>query len=269
VDLEGFRRIIRRYYRINGRKLPWRETQDSYRILVSEIMLQQTQVERVLKKYPPFIESFPDFETLAAAPLSRILSIWQGMGYNRRALQLKRCAERVVETHGGKLPESPEALRRLPGVGKATAGSITAFAFERPAVFIETNIRRVFLHFFFPGRDGVSDAEILPLVERALDRRDPRSWYYALMDYGVMLKKEYGNANVRSRHYKKQPAFEGSNRQIRGEILKLLVAEPRLPEAEILKRVGGNSGRARTALACLAREGLVAFRRGTFSLPGR
>jgi A/G-specific adenine glycosylase len=231
-------------------------------------MLQQTQVERVLKKYPPFIEAFPGFDALAAAPLSRVLAIWQGMGYNRRAFQLKRCAEEIVREHGGRLPETPEVLRGLPGVGKATAGSVAAFAFDKPAVFIETNIRRVFLHFFFPGRESVSDAEILPLVERTLDRGDPRNWYYALMDYGVMLKKTRGNANVRSRHYKKQPAFEGSSRQIRGEVLKLLVAEPRLPEAEIAKRLDRDPGRTREALEGLAREGLVEAFEGEYSLPG-
>jgi A/G-specific adenine glycosylase len=268
TDIDGFRRTILGYYRDQGRILPWRETRDPYRVLVSEIMLQQTQVERVLKKFPPFIEAFPSFDTLAAAPLSRILAIWQGMGYNRRASQLKRCAEEVVRKHGGRLPETPEALRGLPGVGKATAGSVAAFAFDKPAVFIETNIRRVFLHFFFPGREGVSDSGILPLVERTLDRRDPRRWYYALMDYGVMLKKTRGNINVRSRHYRKQPAFEGSNRQIRGEILKLLVAELRLPEAEIAKRLERDPGRTRDALEGLAREGLIAAAKGEYSIPG-
>jgi A/G-specific adenine glycosylase len=257
MDIESFRRTIRRYYREHGRKLPWRETNDPYRILVSEIMLQQTQVERVLGKYPGFIEAFPDFGALTAAPLSAVLTLWRGMGYNRRALQLKKCAFEVVRRHGGRLPESFEALRELPGVGKATAGSIMAFAFNKPAVFIETNVRRVFLHFFFQGREGVSDAEILPLVESALDRRDPRGWYNALMDYGVMLKREHGNMNVRSRHYKKQPPFAGSDRQIRGEVLRLLVAEPRLSEAEILRRVGRDPGRTRTALERLVDDGFI------------
>ena len=220
IDIAAFRRTILGYYRAHGRKLPWRETSDPYRIFVSEIMLQQTQVERVLKKYPPFIEAFPDFQALAAAPLSRILALWQGLGYNRRAVQLKRCAVQVVEAHGGRLPDSPDALYALPGVGKATAGAVAAFAFNRPVAFVETNIRRVFLHFFFPWRSGVADAEILPIAERALERRDPRTWHYALMDYGVMLKKSLGNANVRSSHYKKQPPFEGSSRQIRGMVLK-------------------------------------------------
>jgi A/G-specific adenine glycosylase len=269
TDIAGFRKTIYRHYRGHGRTLPWRETNDPYRILVSEIMLQQTQVERVLGKYPPFIEAFPDFKALAAAPLYAVLSLWRGMGYNRRALQLKKCAFEVVERHTGRLPDTFEALLKLPGVGKATAGSIMAFAFNRPAVFIETNIRRVFLHFFFPGRDGVSDAEILPLVERTLDRRDPRVWYYALMDYGVMLKKKHGNMNVRSRHYKKQPAFKGSRRQIRGEVLRLLVAEPRLSEAEIVRRVGRDPKRARTALASLAGDGLIVVKGSKYSLPER
>jgi A/G-specific adenine glycosylase len=269
MDIEGFRKTIRRHYREHGRKLPWRETNDPYRILVSEIMLQQTQVERVSGKYRAFIEAFPDFQALAAAPLSAVLTLWRGMGYNRRALQLKRCAVEVVERHGGRLPETLEDLRGLPGVGKATAGSIAAFAFNKPSVFIETNIRRVFLHFFFPGREGVSDDEILPLAERALDRRDPRAWYHALMDYGVMLKKVHGNMNVRSRHYKKQPPFEGSNRQIRGEVLKLLVAEPRLSKDEIVRRVGRDPGRTRIALERLAGEGLISGKGEEYWIPER
>jgi A/G-specific adenine glycosylase len=189
------------------------------------------------------------------------------MGYNRRALQLKRCAEEVVRRHGGRLPETLEALIGLPGVGKATAGAILAFAFDRPVAFVETNIRRVFLHFFFPGREGVPDSEILPLAERALDRRDPRGWHYALMDYGVMLKREHGNMNVRSSHYRKQPAFEGSSRQTRGEVLRLLVAEPRLTEYEIVRRLGRDPARTRTALADLAAEGLIVKRGDLYSLP--
>ena len=257
ADFERFRDIVRRYYGEHGRELPWREQSDPYRVFVSEIMLQQTQVERVLKKYPPFIEAFPGFGPLALAPLPRVLALWQGMGYNRRAIHLKRGAEQIVSKHGGRLPDSVEVLSTLPGVGKATAGAMAAFAYNRPSVFIETNIRRVFLHFFFPATAGVPDGALLPLVERALDRSNPRIWYYALMDYGVMLKRERGNANTRSRHYKKQPPFEGSDRQVRGAILRLLVNEPGLSEGELLKRAGRDPGKTRANLARLVKEGFV------------
>ncbi|MDD2473486.1 MAG: A/G-specific adenine glycosylase, partial [Methanoculleus sp.] len=160
-----FQDLILSHYRAHGRDLPWRQTTDPYRILVSEIMLQQTQVERVAVKYPEFIEQFPNFESLARAPKSEVLRVWQGMGYNRRAIALQKAAERVVEENGGRLPADVEALAALPGIGKATASAIVAYAFNMPVVYIETNIRRIFIHFFFQGREGVRDDAILPLVE--------------------------------------------------------------------------------------------------------
>ncbi|MFA5354028.1 MAG: hypothetical protein WC291_07350, partial [Thermodesulfovibrionales bacterium] len=213
-----FQSIIKGHYRKQGRKMPWRETDDPYRIVVSEVMLQQTQVERVMGKYAEFIALFPDFPSLAAAPLQEVLAAWQGMGYNRRAISLQRLAVRVMEEHGGILPASPELLAKLPGIGKATASSIAAFAFNSPTVFIETNIRRVFIHFFFHDRDDVKDTEIYPLVELTLDRQDPRQWYYGLMDYGSLFRKTRHNPNRKSAHYSKQSRFEGSRRQLRGRV---------------------------------------------------
>jgi A/G-specific adenine glycosylase len=203
--------------------MPWRETKDPYRILVSEIMLQQTQVVRVEEKYPKFIRAFPDFKALNRAPLAKVYGVWQGMGYNRRALALKKIAHIVVNDYKGTLPKTHEDLCALPGIGKATASSIMAFAFNRPAVFIETNIRTVFIHFFFKKRKQVADEEILLLVEQCLYRKNPRVWYWALMDYGTMLKKSGEDKNIRSKHYKKQGRFEGSRRQKRGKILKILL----------------------------------------------
>jgi len=165
--------------------MPWRETSDPYRILVSEIMLQQTQVQRVETKYKEFIAAFPAFPSLARAPLREVLRVWQGMGYNRRAIALRKIAQRVVAEYDGGLPDSVATLRTFPGIGAATAGAIVAFAFNKPTVFLETNSRRVFLHVFFAGRQRVKDSDILPLVETTLDREKPRQWYYALMDYGA------------------------------------------------------------------------------------
>jgi adenine-specific DNA glycosylase len=153
-----FRRTIYRHYRACGRTLAWRETRDPYRILVSEFMLQQTQVERVEDKYPQFLGAFPGFAALAGANLKDVLACWQGLGYNRRAKSLLETARAVVELHGGELPSSREELLALPGVGEATAGALMAFAFNRPVVFVETNIRRVCLYFFFPGKREVRDA---------------------------------------------------------------------------------------------------------------
>jgi len=144
-----FQNKIRLFFNKNYRIFPWRETSKSYNILVSEIMLQQTQTFRVMGKYEAFIDAFPDFAALAGAQLNTVLSLWQGLGYNRRALSLKKTAEIVVSNFHGTLPDSYEELISLPGIGKATAGSILAFAFNKPIPFIETNIRRVYIHFFF------------------------------------------------------------------------------------------------------------------------
>ena len=231
-----FRRRVcwhgRRHYRV----LPWRETRDPYAILVSEVMLQQTQVTRVLDYYARFLARFPDPATLAAAPLAAILERWRGLGYNRRALALQRAAGAVVSEHGGLLPADRDALLRLPGVGPATAGAVLAFSFAQPAVFIETNIRRLFLHQFFPAADTVPDAALLPLVARTLDRRQPRRWYYALMDWGAALGRRPGNPNRRSAHYSRQTPFAGSRRELRGRVLRLLTERRCLPFAELQER---------------------------------
>jgi A/G-specific adenine glycosylase len=223
--VKKFQHKILEYYRLYGRQMPWRETHDPYRVLVSEIMLQQTQVTRVEKKYEQFLAAFPDFSTLAEAPLSKVYAVWQGLGYNRRALSLKKAARVVVTDHAGVLPRSGEALEALPGIGKATASSIMAFAFDLPVVFVETNIRTVFIHCFFKKKKLVSDDEIFPLVERCLYRKAPRIWYWALMDYGAMLKKSGEDKNEKSRHYVKQGRFEGSRRQLRGIVLRSLLSK--------------------------------------------
>jgi A/G-specific adenine glycosylase len=212
ATVRAFRKLIYDFYREHGRAFPWRATHNPYHILVSEIMLQQTQTERVTDKYESFVNSFPDFSCLARTPLREILGAWQGLGYNRRAIALKEIAQRVIRDFQGNLPPSLEGLMSLPGIGRATAAAISTFAFNKPAVFLETNIRRVFIHHFFRNEDKVNDNEILPLVKQTLDTSNPRRWYHALMDYGVMLKKRHQNPNRKSAHYHKQGPFEGSNR---------------------------------------------------------
>jgi A/G-specific adenine glycosylase len=223
-------------------------------------MLQQTQVGRVLEKYKAFLRTFPDFSSLARAPLGGILKAWQGMGYNRRALSLKLAAEMVTKEFGGRLPPSEDHLFRLPGIGRYSASAILAFAFNKPTIFIETNIRRVFIHHFFRGRNDVKDSEIFPLVEETLDSIQPREWYYALMDYGVMLKKEFANPNRRSAHYKKQTPFQGSNRQMRGAILRLLSEKPDIPENRIYRTLGAGRERIQENLSALQKEGFITRR---------
>jgi len=255
--IQRFRQRIYAHYRRNKRVLPWRKTHNPYKILLSELMLQQTQVKRVIGKYREFLRRFPTLESLARAPLHAILEQWQGLGYNRRALALKRLAAIVVERYGGRIPPAIEALKALPGVGAATAAAVCAFAFDKPVVFIETNIRSVFLHFFFQGRAGVKDSEILPLIAQTLDTKRPREWYYALMDYGAMLKEQHANPSRRSAHYATQSPFEGSVRQVRGMILRALVKKPGISEVALAKGINRDEAMVGKTLRQLRAEGFI------------
>jgi len=237
--------------------LPWRKTHNPYKILLSELMLQQTQVKRVIEKYREFLRRFPAIGSIARAPLRAILEQWQGLGYNRRALALKRLAAICVDRYGGRIPPAIEALKALPGVGAATAGAVRAFAFDKPVVFIETNIRSVFIHFFFRDRGNVKDSEILPLIAQTLDAKRPRHWYYALMDYGAMLKERHTNPSRRSAQYARQSPFEGSVRQVRGMILRALVAHPGISEAALVKEINRDGDMLRKALRQLLTEGFI------------
>jgi A/G-specific adenine glycosylase len=256
-QLRAFKRKVCHYYALHGRDLPWRKRVTPYRVLVSEIMLQQTQVERVIEKYGEFLAAFPDFLALASAPTAKLLRLWSGMGYNRRALALKKLAQAVVAEHKGRLPSDPEQLVALPGIGPYTAGAIAAFAFNKPVVFMDTNIRRVYIHEFFQDRKNIRDDELLPLVRQTVDAKDARTWYNALMDYGTMLKREHGNPNQRSAHYTRQSPFENSNRQVRGRIVKALVEGKPLTAERIAQAIGMDAERVRTSLADLEKEGFI------------
>lgn len=261
-----FRVIIDNFYKTHGRRFPWRRTRNPYHIFISEMMLQQTQVERVREKYPQFIRTFPDVAALAGSSLGKVLETWQGLGYNRRALFLHRTAQRLMEQHRGKFPQDYEALLELPGIGQSTAGAICAFAYNIPHVFIETNIRRVFLHFFFPGKKNVRDTEIIGLIEKTLDKKNPRRWYWALMDYGTYLKKTSANPNRRSAHYGRQSPFKGSNRQVRGAILKVLTQEPAGLEKKLIAQLPFDSEKIIENLKILAKEGFLKKKRGRLSI---
>ena len=206
------------------RDLPWRNIEDPYAVLVSEVMLQQTQVKRVLSYWPRFMALFPTIDALAAADTSDVLAQWQGLGYNRRALSLKRCADICSAERGGRLPETVDELVALPGIGPATAAGVVAFSFDRPALYLETNVRTVFLHELFPGEEGVTDARISPLVRLACPDTGVRAWYYALLDYGAHLKATLPNPSRRSAHHTRQSAFEGSRRQKRAELVRIVLA---------------------------------------------
>ncbi len=227
--------VVRSHYAMHRRShLPWRQTKDPYKILVSEVMLQQTQVARVCPKYKLFIKKFPTAEALAHAPLSEVLLVWSGLGYNRRAKMLQSAARVITQEHGGIFPKRAVDLEALPGIGHYTARAVAIFAFNKPEVCIETNIRTVFTHFYFPKKKIVSDKEIFPYIERDLQQSKlhPRDFYAALMDYGSFLKKSGVRLNSKSKHYAKQSKFEGSTRQMRAAKLRALL-EAGAPETEL------------------------------------
>lgn len=265
-QIQSFQEFIWHYYTHNGRQFAWRTTREPYHIVVSEIMLQQTQTHRVEPKYDAFIAAFPSFEDLASATLRDVLIMWQGLGYNRRGKFLYEIACKVVNEYGGVLPHDPDILKTFPGIGPNTAGSICAFAFNKPVVFIETNIRAVFLHHFFPDRSDVHDKELMPLITAAVDQHNPREWYYALMDYGVMLKKQHANPSRKSKHHAQQSKFEGSDRQIRGMIIKLLSKNQQLAAHDLYAQIHREPERIEKALAQLVQENMVRSAGDVFSI---
>lgn len=266
TQIPDFQAHVWAFYEKQGRHdLPWRKTKNPYKILVSEVMLQQTQVSRVREKYAEFLKAFPNVKILANASLSEVLRVWQGMGYNRRAKYLHDTAQKIMLEHRGNVPKSEQALRALPGIGHYTANAILTFAHNEPRVFIETNIRRVFIHHFFKNKRGVSDKEILPLIEATLDTKNPREWYYALMDYGAQLPKITKlNSNKQSKHYAKQSSFKGSPRELRGKIIRSLSKEPRTLLA--LKRECDNDLRLKEILSALTREKLIQYEKRKYQL---
>lgn len=226
--LGSFRHLVLEQGRILWRDLPWRETRDPYAIWISEVMLQQTQVQRVLGRWERWIERFPDVESLAQVPAADVLQEWQGMGYNRRALALHEAAQKISEL--GSFPTGAKELVALPGIGPTTAAGIRAFAFDLPGIYLDTNVRTVFLHELFPDDTAVPDKAIAPLVERCCPKTaedptdDPRTWYYALLDFGAYLKRVAPNPSRRSASHTKQSKFEGSHRQKRAALLRLALA---------------------------------------------
>lgn len=229
-------------------------------------MLQQTQALRVAKFFPRFIEEFPTVDALARASDREVLRAWQGLGYNRRALALKKMAAAVVLRFHGCVPDDPEVLQSLPGIGRYTASAIAAFAFDVPTPMLETNIRTVLLHHFFPKKNTVSDKALLTVVGEVLDRKDPRRWYEALMDYGALLKAEKGNVSRRSAEYRKQPRFIGSNRQVRGAVIRTLTRIGRGTVSQIAKATGMREPLLTAALHGLERDGMVTIRGKTVIL---
>jgi len=252
-----FKEFIWNFYYQNGRDFAWRNTCNPYYILVSEVMLQQTQTHRVIAKYEQFITTFASFEILAASSLRDVLGVWQGLGYYRRARYLHQLAHIIVSQYGGQLPQDSTILQTLPGIGPGTAGSIGAFAFNQPTVFIETNIRTVFIDYFFQDKEGIMDKEILPLIAATVDQNNPREWYYALMDYGVWCKAQRKNPSRKSAHYTKQSKFEGSDRQLRAKILKIITEQETIAYDDIVRIVDDKFERVQKIIDTLIAEEFI------------
>ena len=265
--LLAFQTHVLRWYHRHGRtELPWRNTTNPYKILVSELMLQQTQVERVIPKYQAFLNRFPTVASLAKSTLAEVLTLWQGLGYNRRAKFLWQAAQKVVDTRNGIFPTTRTELQKLPGIGPYTASAVSTFAFNAPETVIETNIRSVFIYHFFPEQRDISDDEITPLITQSLYSDNPRLWYAALMDYGASLKKLLPNPSRKSRHHTKQSRFEGSPRQVRGEIIRLLTQNTSLTKKQLREKSKGNKQYFEKALSDLVSEQLVVKKNISFSL---
>jgi A/G-specific adenine glycosylase len=255
--LTHFRHFVWNFYAHHRREFAWRMTHDPYHIAVSEIMLQQTQTARVEVKYAEFLATFPTIQSLAGASLREVLGAWQGLGYNRRGKFLHEMAQVIVQNFDGIISNDPQLLRTLPGIGPYTASSICAFAYNMPTVFIETNIRAVFIHSFFPGSDTVHDKQLLPLIAATIDQENPRDWYYALMDYGAYLKKTVTNPSRKSRHHTVQSKFEGSDRQIRGMILRLLLAHGTIEKDQLVTILDKEAQRVSVIIDRLCQEQLI------------
>ncbi len=232
------------WYAREGRDLPWRRTRDPYAILVSELMLQQTQVDRVIPKWEAWLAEFPTVEALAAAPPSAVIKAWSGLGYNRRAINLQRLAQAVVAAHGGRIPDDVAELKALPGIGPYTAGAVAAFAHNRPVAMVDVNIRRL-LHRLFVGAEvpdyHLSEAAIWVLARATVPPGRSADWHQALMDLGATICRprplcdrcpmqpwcraapEWAILPADApRPTRSQGKWEGSNRQYRGRILRAL-----------------------------------------------
>ena len=260
--IKKFKVKILTYYKNNKRIMPWRDISNPYKIFVSEMMLQQTQVERVKIKYTEFIKKFPTLKSVAQTEKTELLKIWQGLGYNRRALFIKQTCEEIILKHSGTFPRDFEILKTLPGIGPSTAGAICAFAYNQSVFFIETNIRAVILHFFFKNKEKVSDKEVFEILKKITpDDVTPRDWYYALYDYGTFLKKSLGKNKIKlhqkSKHYTKQSKFEGSFRQKRAHVLRLKLANSDITDTEILNKLNISPQELEDVYVSLDKDGLI------------
>ena len=300
--LASVQTAILAWFKAESRELPWRSTRDPYSIMVSEVMLQQTQVDRVIPVYHAFLTRFPTFQSLADAPAADVIRAWAGMGYNRRAMNLHRAAVQVTDLYEGVLPGDMKTLRGLPGVGEYTAAALACFALGQEVAVIDTNVRRVLGRVFY-GPDGAPDKEIASTAKQALPDGEAWSWNQALMDLGAtictsqrptcllcpvrsdckasgaFLAPNNAVAETRAPYKTKPEKFEGSSRYYRGRVVAHL---RELSEGEScdLKSLGAvikpdytvdDEPWLLTLLQGLQRDGLIALKsegsEATISLP--
>ncbi|MDR2758543.1 MAG: A/G-specific adenine glycosylase [Spirochaetaceae bacterium] len=265
-SIPEFKEIIYSHFEEKGRTFPWREDPRPWGVMVSEFMLQQTQTERVVPYWERWMRLWPAPRALAKVSLEDALREWSGLGYNRRGRFLIECARHITEKYNGEVPETPAALLSLPGIGAYTAGAIACFGYNYPSVFIETNIRASVIHFFFQNQEAVDDKEIFPILNDALDRDDPRRWYWALMDYGAALKKVTVNPGRKSAHYTRQSPFEGSFRQQRGLIIKVLLSQGPATVPGLQKSTGIEPEALYKVLDTLEKDSMVAEKSGVYQI---
>jgi len=263
--IRNFRRKIFRFYETHGRKeLSFRLTTDPYAIAVSEIMLQQTQVERVVPKYEAWVNRWPDWQALANTTTQQLLSAWSGLGYNRRAIYLGKMAKVVVSEHGGRLPQEPSQLEILPGIGPYTSRAILIFAFNKPLATVDTNIRRVLIHELNLPLD-ISPAELQMVANDVLPKRRSRVWHYALMDYS---RGGLPYTETKVKPLTTQSKFEGSIRQIRGEIIRRLTSQRSVRLSSIAKTLKRDMVDVEKAALGLEKDGMIVRTKKSVRLAG-
>ncbi len=269
MTIPKFQKLILTWHKENRRDMPWRKTKDPYKILVSEVMLQQTQVIRVLPKYKEFLKEFPTLSSLIKTSDKKLLHVWAGLGYWKRALSLKKTAQIISKEYQGKFPKEPELLKKLPGIGPYTARAVACFAFLNKDAFLDTNIRRVYLYFFFPKKNNISDREIFIVAKKAVWKKNPREWHYALLDYGAVILKDK-KINKQSKHYAKQNKFEGSFRSFRTTVIRFLLDQPEqtatMGKIDRLLKKSKSPYASTRILEALKKDGLTKNKGNSYSL---
>lgn len=267
-QINKFRQTVWKHFEVHGRTFPWRQTTHPYKIIVSEIMLQQTQTSRVGIKYREFLRKFPSFSALAKASLRDVLHEWKGLGYNRRAKHLHQLAKIIVEQYRGRLPKDRDQLLKLPGIGSYTASAVRAFAYNLPDVVIETNVRAAYIKHFFPQAIKVSDSEIVHFIQRVGDSGRPREWNTALMDYGAYLKTKDRTLGRTSALYSKQSSFKGSFRELRAKVLDLVVKHRSISIGVIKRTIPKGAFDVNDILFSLLKDGLIERRKKVLVVTG-